>query len=132
MGSWVTITTLRKLKHKSLNRLGIKMVEKISKQYFEHKNYLDTQMEIISTKIAEIMTKNSADSKMPVSQSEFISLVRTMESLTENGELEDEQSMLEELTKLGLEMKIEVDRQTGEEILVVDEVDCFEGFEEIN
>jgi hypothetical protein len=134
VGSWVTITALQKLKHKSLNKLGIKMVEKISRQYFEHKNYLDKQMEFISRKIDEIMKKKikSGEEGFVIGQSDFIDLVRLMESLTENKEMAKEEQILGELMRIGLEMRVEVDRETGEEVVIVEEVDVFEGFEEIN
>lgn len=134
LGSWVTITALRKLKHKSLNKLGVKMVEKISRQYFEHKHYLDRQLERISDKISRLMQlpPGSPRSAPRVSQAEFVSLVRMVEALAGNSEAQGEQDLARGVAELGLQVEVRLDPSTGQEVLVVDEADCFEGFEELN
>jgi hypothetical protein len=133
-GSWITIAALKKLKHKSMNRLGIKMIEKISKQYYDHKNFLDDQVVLISGKISEIMTKKIDSEKMDnvVPKSDFIMLVRLMEQLALNEIPEEEHKLADDILQIGLEMKVQVDKVTGEEIVLIDEVDLIKDFEEIN
>ena len=134
IGSWITLTTLKKLKHKSMNHLGIKMVEKISKQYYEYKYYLDEQVDKITKTIKKTMEKPvPKGTKFVLTNSEMISLVRMMESLTEHktAKGQKEEEVVEEMVKMGLEVKLQVDGVSGEEVVVVEELDLKKSFEEI-
>lgn len=110
------------------------MVEKISKQYYEFKYYLDEQVDKITKTIKKTMEKPvPKGTKFVLTNSEMISLVRMMESLTENktAKGQKEEEVVEEMVKMGLEVKLQVDGVSGEEVVVVEEIDLKKSFEKI-
>ena len=127
IGSKLTVILLKFTKHRTLNNMGMKMVDRIARQFADSNYLFQTQAGELQTLIETFMSD-----KEELSKDNFILLFRKVENLTERCEVDPDDVLLEDLDTCGLEISQMKDGPTGEDICVVGETQIIASFSEFD